>query len=106
VLIDGITADEAQAMLKVLLGQADPLRPEQTVWDGERDAQLADCRLSRRSPHPGQPAPASRPRPAGRSGDDRRRDPSGVSAPGSDPRTSTSVGRTANTSLSAARRRQ
>jgi hypothetical protein len=40
VQIDGITADEAQAMLDVLLGLADPLRPEQTVWDEERDAPL------------------------------------------------------------------
>lgn len=37
VQIDGITADEAQAMLDALLPLGDPLRPDQTVWDHERD---------------------------------------------------------------------
>lgn len=44
VQIHGITADEAQSMLTALLPRADPLRPEQTVWDQEhnREAPVTD----------------------------------------------------------------
>jgi hypothetical protein len=37
VQIDGIAADEAQAMLDVLLPLGDRLRPDQTVWDEQDD---------------------------------------------------------------------